>query len=248
MSKTDISRITFLCFLRIFDIPLRLCWHSLLGRLFSHRRFSTGRFAFARGHCGHGDLCTNLHGDFCKVLLLSHRQSCWKINLAHSAATCLHACMDFADLRGLLCSEFRERNRSILCISHARLLISLSCLGSGISVFLWLLSVLRSFFHSVDYVTLTLSIASSVAYVGAAIYCVRWVTRAIREIGAGGVVRGTREVVKDTIVGPQVPWLGIVRKDLRVASRAPRLQVYSSFQLHKQLSWPSHFLRSAKLG
>ena len=34
-------------------------------------------------------------------------------------------------------------------------------------------------------------------------------------------MRGTREVVKDTIVKPQIPWLGILRKDLRVASRAP---------------------------
>ena len=32
---------------------------------------------------------------------------------------------------------------------------------------------------------------------------------------------GLRGVVKDTQIRPQIPWLGIIRKDLRIASRAP---------------------------
>jgi len=78
-----------------------------------------------------------------------------------------------------------------------------------------------SFFHAVDVATLGLSIASSIAYVLAAYYCLKWVTQTIREIGGGGATKGVREAVKDTIIRPQIPWIGVIRKDLRVASRAP---------------------------
>jgi len=38
--------------------------------------------------------------------------------------------------------------------------------------------------------------------------------------GTGAISRG-KVVVTDTEIKPQIPWLGIIRKDLRVASRAP---------------------------
>jgi hypothetical protein len=64
-------------------------------------------------------------------------------------------------------------------------------------------------------------ITCSAGYVVLGALCFRWVIRTIREIGAGGIVTSAREKVKDTIIRPQTPWLGIIRKDLRVASRSP---------------------------
>jgi hypothetical protein len=72
-----------------------------------------------------------------------------------------------------------------------------------------------------DYTMLGLSIAASVAYAFVALFCFRWVTRVVRTIGGGGAVATSREIVKDTRINPQIPWLGIIRKDLRIASRAP---------------------------
>jgi hypothetical protein len=78
-----------------------------------------------------------------------------------------------------------------------------------------------TFFNVVNYAALALSIAASAAYAILAFYCLKWVTRTVRKMGIATVARGPREVVKDTLIKPQVPWLGIIRKDLRVASRAP---------------------------
>lgn len=73
--------------------------------------------------------------------------------------------------------------------------------------------------------TLALSTMSSVLYVVFAFYCFRWVTTTIRRIGTGRIVGAVRETVKDTIIRPRRPWLGIIRKDLAIASRSPSYAV-----------------------
>ena len=64
-------------------------------------------------------------------------------------------------------------------------------------------------------------IAASVGYVFVGFFSYRWVTRTIRTIGTSGAIPRTLGIVKDTLVRPQVPWLGIIRKDLRIATRVP---------------------------
>jgi hypothetical protein len=78
-----------------------------------------------------------------------------------------------------------------------------------------------TFLQGIDYLLLGLSIACSIGYLIIAYYCFRWVTQTVRKIGTPGTAMKLREVVKDTLIRPQMPWLGIIRKDLRVASRAP---------------------------
>jgi hypothetical protein len=78
-----------------------------------------------------------------------------------------------------------------------------------------------TFLSAANHATLALSIAASATYAILAFYCLKWVTRTVRKMGIATVARGPREAVKDTLIKPQVPWLGIIRKDLRVASRAP---------------------------
>jgi len=51
------------------------------------------------------------------------------------------------------------------------------------------------------------------------------VTTTIRRIGTGRIVGAVREAVKDTIIRPRRPWLGIIRKDLAIASRSPSYAV-----------------------
>jgi hypothetical protein len=72
-----------------------------------------------------------------------------------------------------------------------------------------------------DYAVLSFAIVASVAYTLAAFFCYRWVTRTVRTIGGAGAIARGKGVVTDTQIKPQIPWLGIIRKDLRVASRAP---------------------------
>lgn len=71
--------------------------------------------------------------------------------------------------------------------------------------------------------TLALVGVSSIIYLSLAVYGFRWLVNAIRKIGAGGIVGSAREIVKDTVIKPASAWMGIIRKDLRVASRAPSL-------------------------
>jgi hypothetical protein len=114
---------------------------------------------------------------------------------------------------GSIVQSFASLTQSFSSIMHVLVLIFPFSYGFLVSY--------ATFFEVTDYVALSLSIAASVAYVFIAAACLRWVTRTIRTIGGGGVVAGVRGVVNDTQIRPQIPWLGIIRKDLRIASRAP---------------------------
>ena len=78
-----------------------------------------------------------------------------------------------------------------------------------------------TFHRATDYTALGYSIAASIVYAFVALFCYRWVTQTVRTIGGGGVIARAKGIVKDTQIKPQIPWLGIIRKDLRVASRVP---------------------------
>ncbi|MEM2087596.1 MAG: hypothetical protein QXF52_02840 [Thermoproteota archaeon] len=43
----------------------------------------------------------------------------------------------------------------------------------------------------------------------------------IVRIGIGGTATTVREEVRDTFIAPRSPWLGIIKKDFRIASRSP---------------------------
>ena len=78
-----------------------------------------------------------------------------------------------------------------------------------------------TFPRAIDYTVLGSSIAASIAYAFVGLLCYRWVTRTVRTISGPGAIARAKGVVKDTQIKPQIPWLGIIRKDLRVASRVP---------------------------
>ena len=221
LSKNDISRIVFLCFIRIFDIPLVaagviflvvyfLIGGTILGGVISlasiivteifaltltvlSARFFYSRVARAAGK---SVWHTFLRIAFMLVWILPTFAAYFVVNFARE-----------------IVQFFAYLTQGFSSLSHVLVLVFPFSYGFLVSY--------TSFFHATDYATLGLSIAACVAYAGAAFYCLRWVTQTIREIGAAGVTKGVREAVKDTIIRPQIPWLGVIRKDLRVASRAP---------------------------
>jgi predicted permease len=79
--------------------------------------------------------------------------------------------------------------------------------------------------QTLNILSLVLSASSSILYVAFAFYCFRWVTATVRKIATGKMVSSMREAVKDTIIHPRRPWLGIIRKDLAIASRSPSYAV-----------------------
>jgi len=221
LSKKEISRTIFLCFIRIFDIPLVaaaiiflsvyfIIGGSILGGIVSvvgigvteifalalttvSAQFFYLRVARAGGK---SKLKTFLRFGFMLVWLLPTFAAYFVVNFA-----------------GEIVQSFAHLAQGFSSISQILVLIYPFSYGFLVSY--------ATFFHGVDNITLGLSTIASVAYVVAAYYCLKWVTRTVRKIGVGGFAAGPREIVKDTLIRPQIPWLGIIRKDLRVASRAP---------------------------
>jgi len=221
LSKQDISRIVFLSFIRIFDIPLiaaavifptvySLISGSVLGGIISLGGIITAeifalalttvlaRFFYLRvtSAGGRSKWQTLLRLVFMLVWILPTFAAYLVINFAANIV------QSFAGLmQGF--SSFSQILALIYPFSYGFLASSLTFLGQT------------------EYTLLSLSAAASIAYAILAYYCLKWVTRTIRNMGVSAMGRGPREIVKDTLIKPQVPWLGIIRKDLRVASRAP---------------------------
>lgn len=210
LSKNEISQVIFLCFIRIFDIPLVAAGvvflavyffigGSIFGGFISLVAIGvteifaltftvvSARFFYARvaRAAGKSIWHTFLRLVFMLVWILPTFGAYFVVNFA-----------------GQIVDFFAYLTQGFSAISHLLVMIYPFSYGFLVSY--------TSFFHTVDYFTLILSIGSSAAYVAFAFYCLRWVTKTVREIGTGSVIKGTREEVKDTKISPQIPWLGIV--------------------------------------
>jgi len=221
LSKSEISRIVFLCFVRIFDIPLAasvtvllLAYYLIGGSFLGGLAAFTGVIvteAFALA------LTIGLARFFYSRVAGGGGKSKWKTLLR------------FAFMLVWILPSFGI----YFVVNFAEQIVqSFASLTQGFSAALQLLVMIypfsygylvsfATFSYQVDYLTVALSAGACLGYVALAAYCVRWVTRTVGRIGVGGIGTALREVVKDTIVSPQVPWLGTIRKDLRIASRSP---------------------------
>lgn len=220
LSKRDISSIIFLCFVRIFDAPLAvaaitlvtvyfLVGGSILGGLVSFAAviatecfaltFTVGlaRFFYARVTAGGGrsKLKTLMRFVFMLVWILPTLGAYLLVNFAT-----------------YIVESFAVFTQSLSSFSNLVVLAYPFSYGFLVSF---------TTFGVNDYLVLGGSVAASIGYLFAAFFSLRWLTRTIRTIGSGGIASTQREKVKDTIIHPQIPWLGIIRKDLRIASRAP---------------------------
>jgi hypothetical protein len=221
LSKKEVSNLVFLCFLRIFDIPLAasgvvflvayfLSGGSVLGALCSATGIvvteifaltltvGSARFFYSRVAAGGGRSRwkTLLRVVFMLVWILPTFSAYVVVNFASQ-----------------IVQSFAGLAQSLASVSQVLALIYPFSYGFLVSY--------TTFFVGIDLSVVILSAASSFVYILAAYYCLKWVTSMVRKVGAGAVFSTIREIVKDTRVSPELPWLGIIRKDLRVASRAP---------------------------
>ena len=221
LSKSDISHIVFLCFIRIFDIPLAAsAMVLLLAYYFIGGSFLGGLAAFA------GIIVTEAFALMLTVGLARFfysrvagggGKSRWKTLLRFVFMLVwilpsfgIYFVVNFA---GQIAQSFTSLTQGVSSILQLLVLIYPFSYGYLVSF--------ATFSFQASYLTVALSVAACSGYFALAAYCVKWVTRTVGRIGAGGISTALREVVKDTAVSPQAPWLGTIRKDLRIASRSP---------------------------
>ncbi|HXX86946.1 MAG TPA: hypothetical protein VEH86_00675 [Candidatus Acidoferrum sp.] len=221
LSKQDVSRIVFLCFIRIFDIPLIaapaiflavyiLIGGPAIGAITSILGIITAEiFALT--------LTTILARFFYLKVTRAGGRSKWQ-TLLRFAFMLVWILPTFAayfvvNFAPQIVQSFASLTQGFSSFSQILVLIYPFSFG--------FLASSSAFPGQTDYTLLGLSITASVAYAILAYYCVGWVTQTIRKLGISAMGSGPREMVMDTFIQPQTPWLGIIRKDLRVASRAP---------------------------
>ncbi|MEM2930154.1 MAG: hypothetical protein QW797_04785 [Thermoproteota archaeon] len=83
------------------------------------------------------------------------------------------------------------------------------------------LASLATFFKIYDPWIAALSVGSSLLYLALAAYSFKWLVKRVVGIGFGSVAAGSRVEVKEVSINPGPPWLGVLKKDLRIASRSP---------------------------
>ncbi len=221
LSKKDISRVALLCFLRVFDIPLVL---AIVGFPIAYVFFSRSVLGGLVALLGVGitevfalALTTGLAKFFYSRIAAGSGRSKWKALMrivlmlvwilpSFGAYIVINFWMEIIQF-------FASLTQTAVSLSYSVVALYPFSLGFLVSY--------ASFFRAADLTSLALSVAASLGYLAIAVYCARWVGETIRSIGTGSVSVASREAVKDTLIRPQVPWLGIIRKDLRIASRSP---------------------------
>jgi hypothetical protein len=220
LSKQDISRIIFMCFIRIFDIPLIAAPVVFLAAYF-----------YVGGSVLGGLVCLIAVGAT-EILALTLNISSARFFYSRIAGgggkSAWQTALRFVFMLVWILPTFA----AYVLVNFAGQVVQLiAYLTTSLSSLLQILVLIYPFsygflvsyatFPQTNYLTFGLAVVSSIAYLFVTYYCLKWVTRTASTLSAGGIVRGLREAVKDTVIRPQIPWLGIIRKDLRVASRAP---------------------------
>jgi hypothetical protein len=221
LSRQDISNIIFVCFIRIFDLPLITAIIGLVSvYLFVGGTILGGLIVFAAvivAEIFALALTVGLARFFYAKVAGGGGRSRWK--------TVQRFIFMIVWILPTFGTYLVLNSAAQVAMAFASFAQSLSTTSQFITLaFPFSLGFLVSFAtfpQQANIVALALSAASSVGYVALAAYCFRWVTRTVRKIGGGAIASATREVVKDTVIKPQMPWLGIIRKDLRIASRSP---------------------------
>jgi len=220
MTKRDVSNIIFICFARTFDIPLATAAVVFLSGYFLVGGTLLGGFialmavlvaeAFALA------LTVGMARFFYSRVAGSGGRSRWRIvlRLAFMLVWVLPTLGAYLviNLASEIVVVFASFSQGLANLPLLTLIYPFS--------FGYLLSR-ATYLTAGNTLTLTASVFASSAYATLALYVLRWVTRTIREVGGKGLDAAKRETVKDTFIRPQTAWLGIIRKDLRIASRSP---------------------------
>jgi len=214
LTKQDVSSIIFLCFTRMFDLPLissivillalyLFIGGSAIGALILLAAvIVTEIFALA--------LTIGLAKFFYSRVTSGSGHSRWKAMLR----IIFMLVWILPSFGTYLVTNFSSQIiQSFASASQPLLLAYPFCFGFIVSF--------ANFSQNTNSASLYIAVATSTAYTVLALFALRWVIHSIGKISVGATPRGARELVKDTLVSPKRPWLGIVRKDTRVASRSP---------------------------
>jgi hypothetical protein len=221
LSSGDVSNIVFLCFLRIFDVPLLA---AIVAPLIAYCLFGGSLLGGSVLFVGvivteifAVTLCMGLAKFFYSKVTSGSGKSRWQ-TLLRFVFMILWIIPSFGVY---FVMNFATHLADVYAV-----------VAQTLSSFLYLLVLLYPFSYGflasyvtfpidIELFTFSLSVASCLAYCVLAAFSFRWVKNTIREVGATGVGARLREVVRDTVVSPQAPWLGIIHKDIRLASRSP---------------------------
>lgn len=218
LSKRDISAVVLLCFFRIFDLPLLTAiiafpvlysylTGSILGGVASLLSVAvTEVFALA--------LTVGLARFFYSKIAGAGGRSKWKTFLRFVLIVVwvlptfgLYFVINFA---AQTVQFFASLTQTLSTASYLLALVYPFSYG-------YLISFTS---HEASSSLLGICIVSSLTYFALAVYLLRRLGEMVGRIGAGGTA-ASRETVKDTIIRPGASWLGIIRKDVTVASRLP---------------------------
>jgi hypothetical protein len=220
LSNRDVSNIIFLCFVRMFDIPLAtgvvvflavyfLVGGTLLGSLVSFVAIAISEvFALA--------LTIALSKFFYSKVATAGIRSKWQ-TLARIAFMAIWILPTFG---AYIVINYASNIVQYLTIFIQSFSSILQILALVFPFSFGFLVSYATFLKTPDYTILYLSLSASMGYVLLAVFCFRYITGTIKAIGGTGIT-AYRSTVKDTLIKPQIPWIGIIRKDLRIASRVP---------------------------
>jgi hypothetical protein len=218
LSKRDISTVVLLCFFRIFDLPLLTAiiafpvlyaylTGSILGGVASFLSVVvTEVFALS--------LTVGMARFFYSKIAHTGGRSKWKAFLRFVLMLVwvlptfgLYFVIDFAAQTVRFFASFTQ---TLSTVSYLLALVYPFSYG-------YLISFTS---HEVSSSLLAICIVSSLAYIALAGYLLRRLGTIVGRIGIGATV-ASRETVKDTKIKPGASWLGIIRKDVTIASRLP---------------------------
>ncbi len=218
ISNRDVSKILLLCFIRIFDIPLivaalivpvayGISFGSIPGALTVLLSVViTEFFALA--------IAVFLALSFYSKVVRGGGRSMWRTftRLFYMLVWIVPMFLMYA-ITGLAMQM--ASLMKTLTQSFSYLLVSLYPFSLGF------LASLATFFTVDDPRIIILSVGSSLVYFALAAYSFKWLVERIVRIGFGSIAAVSRMRVRDVSINSGAPWLGIIKKDLRIASRSP---------------------------
>lgn len=218
ITKSDVSKTILMCFIRIFDIPLVAATLTVpISYGISYRSVSGSLIVFI------SVLITEVFALALAILLALSFYSKVARGVSRSLlGTLMRILYMFLwiipTFIGYLITSFAMQMIGLmkaLTQSFSYLLTSLYPFSLGFLV------SFTTFLDISDIRILILSAVSSLAYFSLAAYSFKWLLKRMKGIGTAGVITVSRERVRDTFVKTNSPWLGIIKKDLRIALRSP---------------------------
>jgi predicted permease len=218
ISRKDVSKILLMCFVRMFDIPLvtatlaipivyGISYRSISGALAVLLSIvATEVFALT--------ITVLLAFFFYSKVVRGGGKSTWRtlIRLFYMLVWIIPMLFMYMvpSLATYIVNLIKNMTQSF---SYLLTLLYPFSLGS--------LASLATFFNISDLHTTAFSLGSSIIYLALAVYSLKWLVKRVVGLGFGSIAAGSRIEVKEVSISPTAPWRGVIKKDLRIASRSP---------------------------